>query len=204
VISAIRSGIQGRIALTIVEWAGPSSQSIVVPWQLIDGADAAEEVAVALASAPQVRIFGTSISGALGFSAGLFDANAFAGERRVIDVSGDGANNMGPPVVPVRDAVLARGIVINGLPLTLKIGGFGGLAEGELDIYYEDCVIGGPGAFFLSVQGPEQLADAIKRKLVLEIAGREPAVVPAADLRAAPRIDCMIGEKRRREWMDNR
>ena len=83
---------------------------------------------------------------------------------------------MGLPVVPVRDAVVARGITINGLPLTLRAGTrgapYGGLGAGLLDIYYEDCVIGGPGAFFLSVQAPEQLADAIRRKLVLEIAGR--------------------------------
>jgi hypothetical protein len=207
VIAAIGSGVRGRIALAIVEWAGPSSQSIIVPWRLIDGRGAAEAAAAELASAPQTRIYGTSISGALAFSSGLFAANNFAGDRQVIDVSGDGANNMGPPVVPVRDLVVARGIVINGLPLTLKTGGIGGLGEGQLDIYYEDCVIGGPGSFFLSVRGPEQLADAIQRKLVLEIAGAAPAIVPASQQLAAqpvqaPRIDCLIGEKSRRQWSD--
>jgi hypothetical protein len=84
----------------------------------------------------------------------------------------------------------------------LKTGGIGGLGEGQLDIYYEDCVIGGPGAFFLSVRGPEQLADAIQRKLVLEIAGAAPSIVPAAQLIQSPRIDCLIGEKSRRQWSD--
>jgi hypothetical protein len=203
VIAAIGSGVLGRIALTIVEWAGPSSQSIIVPWRLIDGRDAAASAAAELAAAPQARIYGTSISAALAFSSALFSANNFAGSRQVIDVSGDGANNMGPPVVPVRDAVVAQGIIINGLPLTLKTGGIGGLGEGQLDIYYEDCVIGGPGAFFLSVRGPEQLADAIQRKLVLEIADTAPALVPAAQRIQSSRIDCLIGEKSRRQWMDN-
>ncbi len=122
---------------------------------------------------------------------------------------------MGPPVTPVRDAVVARGVTINGLPLTLHGGGpwgsdYGGLAAGLLDLYYEDCVIGGPGAFFLSVQAPEQLADAIRRKLVLEIAGQPPTLMPAqlaqhpprADERSSPRIDCLIGEKTRPAWLD--
>jgi hypothetical protein len=113
---------------------------------------------------------------------------------------------MGPPVAPVRDAVVARGVTINGLPLTLRAGGpwgtgYGLLAAGMLDLYYEDCVIGGPGAFFLSVQVPEQLADAIRRKLVLEIAGRAPTLVPA-QLAQRPRIDCLIGEKTRPAWLD--
>jgi hypothetical protein len=122
---------------------------------------------------------------------------------------------MGPPVTPVRDAVVARGVTINGLPLTLRAGSpwsapSGDLAAALLDLYYEDCVIGGPGAFFLSVQAPEQLADAIRRKLVLEIAGRAPTLVPAqlaqhplrADERNSPRIDCLIGEKTRPAWLD--
>jgi hypothetical protein len=109
---------------------------------------------------------------------------------------------MGPPVVPMREAVLARGITINGLPVTLHPGTMFGLPAGLLDIYYEDCVIGGPGAFFVSVQAPEQLAEAIRRKLVLEIAGREAEIVPAQTVQMAPRIDCLIGEKTRPEFLD--
>ncbi|MGE0119545.1 MAG: DUF1194 domain-containing protein [Dongiaceae bacterium] len=202
VIAAIGSGFYGRIAVSYVEWAGPRSQSMVMPWRLVDGRIAAESVAAELAAARSPRIRGTSISGALAFSGALFDGNGFDGARQVIDISGDGPNNMGVPVVPVRDAVLARGVTINGLPLTLRDGGSWGIAAGLLDIYYEDCVIGGPGAFFLSVQAPEQLADAIRRKLVLEIAGAPPALVPAQMAQRPPRIDCMIGEKTRPEWLD--
>ncbi len=215
VIAAMSSGFYGRIAVTYVEWAGPRAQAVAIPWRGLDGRASAEAFAAALKAAPTAHIRGTSISGALAFAGTLFDGNAFAGARQVIDISGDGPNNMGLPVVPVRDAVLARGVTINGLPLTLRAGSpwsapYGGLGAGLLDVYYEDCVIGGPGAFFLSVQAPEQLADAIRRKLVLEIAGRAPTLVPAqlaqpplrADERGSSRIDCLIGEKRRPAWLD--
>ena len=202
VIAAIGSGVYGRIAVTYVEWAGPRSQEVMIPWRAVDGQASAEGFAAALRAAPTSHIHGTSISGALAFASTLFDANGFAGARQAIDVSGDGPNNMGPPVTPVRDAVVARGVTINGLPLTLHAGGpegmgYGGLAAGLLDLYYEDCVIGGPGAFFLSVQAPEQLADAIRRKLVLEIAGPAPTLQPAQLAQHPPRIDCLIGEKTR-------
>jgi hypothetical protein len=202
VVAAIASGFLGRIAVTYVEWAGPSAQSIAMPWRLVDGPAAAEAAATEVAMAPSPRIRYTSISGALAFAGALFDSSGFSGARQVIDISGDGPNNMGLPVVPVRDAVLARGITINGLPITLKPGGSWGLPPEQLDIYYEDCVIGGPGAFFLSVHAPEQLADAIRRKLVLEIAGLPPTVTLAGIAQRPPRIDCMIGEKSRPQWLD--
>ncbi len=207
VIAAIGSGFYGRIAVTYVEWAGPRAQAVAIPWRDLDGQASAEGFAAALKAAPTAHIRGTSISGALAFAGALFDGNGFAGARQVIDVSGDGPNNMGLPVVPVRDAVVARGVTINGLPLTLRAGSpwsapYGGLGAGLLDIYYEDCVIGGPGAFFLSVQAPEQLADAIRRKLVLEIAGRAPTLIPAQLAQRPPRIDCLIGEKTRPSWLD--
>jgi hypothetical protein len=207
VIAAIGSGLNGRIAVSYVEWAGPRSQTLVMPWRMVDGQKTAEAVSAELARAESPRIRGTSISGALAFAGALFDGNGFVSGRQVIDISGDGPNNMGPPVIPVRDAVLARGITINGLPVTLRPSGpwstqYGNLPAPLLDVYYEDCVIGGPGAFFLSVQASEQLAEAIRRKLVLEIAGRAPALVPAQLAQAPPRIDCLIGEKTRPQWLD--
>jgi hypothetical protein len=202
VIGAVTSGEHRSIAVTYVEWAGPAAQSVVLPWRIIDGPEAAAAFAQDLAAAPTVRIRGTSISGALLFSSRLFEGNGFAAPRQVIDISGDGPNNMGVPVVPVRDTVVEGGIVINGLPITLKSGGYGGLLPGELDIYYEDCVIGGPGAFIVSVQDPAQLGHAIRRKLVLEIAGPLPRTIRAAFTAQAPRIDCMIGERNRPYWLD--
>src|SRR5262245_18949713 len=122
VVAAIAGGVYGRIAVTYVEWAGSRAQDILIPWRALDGQASAEAFAATLKAAPTSHIHGTSISGALAFASTLLDSNGFAGARQAIDVSGDGPNNMGPAVVPVRDAVVARGITINGLPLTLHAG----------------------------------------------------------------------------------
>ncbi|WP_207476429.1 DUF1194 domain-containing protein [Arenibaculum pallidiluteum] len=202
VVRAIASGPHGRIALAYVEWAGADAQQVILPWRIIDGPASARDTSAVLAAAPEARIRGTSISGALAFAARLFDGNGFEGLRRVIDVSGDGPNNSGMPLPPVREAVLARGIVINGLPLTLDQGWNWGLAPGELDLYYEDCVIGGVGAFIVPVRRPEDIGEGIRRKLVLEIAGStgSPVVIPAASpaslRKVAARVNCMAGYSR--------
>lgn len=202
VVEAIRSGLTGRIALTYLEWAGPFSQRVVVPWTLVDGRDAAERFASILAASPTGTMRGTSISGGLMVAAGLFRDNGFDGYRRVIDVSGDGPNNMGEPVMETRDAVLALGIVINGLPITLKPGNRGYGSIEDLDKYYAQCVIGGPGAFLVAVANRGQLVEAIRRKMILEIAdlseGADYLATPVTD----PAYDCLVGEKQRRMWMD--
>jgi hypothetical protein len=125
----------------------------------------------------------------------LFDESGYKGLRRVIDVSGDGANNAGPPVQSMRDDVLAAGITINGLPIMLNRPYVGTMDIENLDVYYEDCVIGGPGSFVVPIHEREKFIEATRTKLVLEIAGRQPEgrVVPASSL--APRISCTIGEK---------
>jgi hypothetical protein len=203
VIQAIRSGFLGRVAMTYVEWAGPGRQQIIARWTMVDGADSAAALADSIAAQPVTYLRGTSISSALTFTSQLFEGNGFRSPRQVIDVSGDGPNNMGDPVLVARDAVLARGVTINGLPIMLNADYFGGYSIRELDIYYEDCVIGGPGAFLVTVESLERFAEAVRRKLVLEIAGAEPIVSPAAfDQQREPRIDCLIGEKLRRRWMD--
>jgi hypothetical protein len=194
-LRALREGAHSRIAITYFEWAGFSDQKIILPWRLIDGPESADGVAAEIARAPYRRSSRTSISGALQFAAPLFDASGYRGLRRVIDVSGDGANNNGPPVAVERDAVVEKGITINGLPIMLKRPTFANIDIEDLDIYYEDCVIGGPGAFVVPIREREQFKEAIRTKLVLEIAGRTPdaRVIPAsAD---APRISCTIGEQ---------
>ena len=199
VVDAIRSGPYGKIAVTYVEWAGPSTQSSVLPWTLIGDAAAADDFAAGLAEAPIGRYRGTSISGALTFAASLFRANGYEGLRRAIDVSGDGSNNAGAPVTPVRDAVVASGIVINGLPITLGPSLESAVGAPDLAAYYRDCVIGGPGSFVLPVAAAEQLSETIRRKLVQEIAGLPPQVIPAA-AKVAPPVDCLVGERLRRVW----
>lgn len=192
---ALREGAHGKIAVTYFEWAGPHDQKIVMPWRLIDGPEAADAVAAEIARAPLRRASRTSISGALEFAKPLFDTSGYRGLRRVIDVSGDGANNSGPLVAPTRDDIVAAGITINGLPVMLKRSYAGTLDIDKLDVYYEDCVIGGPGAFVVPIRERAKFIEATRTKLVLEIAGRQPEarVVPAAA--QAPRVSCTIGER---------
>src|SRR3954469_9157913 len=200
-LSALKQGTNGKVAVTLVEWAGENDQRVVTPWRLIDGPASAQNVAAEMAAAPVRRAFRTSISGALLFSAPLFDGNGFRGIRRVIDVSGDGTNNQGPLVALTRDDVVARGIVINGLPIMLKEPQPGSIDIKDLDIYYEDCVIGGPGAFVVPIREREKFKDAIRTKLVLDIAQYrgEARVIPASA--EAPRISCTIGEQMwQRRW----
>jgi len=202
-MQALRGGMHAKVAVTYFEWAGPYDQRIIVPWRLIDGPETAGGVAADIARAPYRRASRTSISGALQFAKPLFDASGFNGIRRVIDVSGDGANNSGSPVEILRDDVLAAGITINGLPIMLKRPDTYTLDIDNLDIYYEDCVIGGPGAFIVPIHNRDQFKEAIRTKLVLEVAGRTPErrIVPAQV--RPPRISCVIGERLWRERWGN-
>jgi hypothetical protein len=202
VVAAIQSGARHRIALSYVEWAGPEMQVVAVNWRMIDGADSAAAFAAELTSAPIQAFRGTAIADGLVFAQTLFDGNGYDAPRRVIDVSGDGPNNMGMPIALAREAIIRKGITINGLPIMIKqASGFASIPN--LDVYYEDCVIGGGGAFLLVVRSPGQFAEAIRRKLVLEIADTAPPtpLIPATATKVASRIDCLIGEKLRRQWM---
>jgi len=194
-LNALQQGAHGRIAVTYFEWAGAADQRIVVPWRLIDGPAAAKAFTNAIAAAPYRRAYRTSISGALHFAQPLFETSGFRGLRRVIDVSGDGVNNQGDLVAIVRDTVLERGITINGLPILLKRPSPATMDIEDLDIYYEDCVIGGPGAFVIPIRERDQFREATRTKLVQEIASREvaPRVIPVAAKK--PRISCTIGEQ---------
>jgi hypothetical protein len=193
-LSALQQGAHGRIAVTYFEWAGANDQRVVVPWRLIDGPATAKAFTDAIAAAPYRRAYRTSISGALRFAVPLFESSGFRGLRRVIDVSGDGVNNQGAPVAIIRDEVLERGITINGLPILLKRPSIATMDIENLDVYYEDCVMGGPGAFVIPIRERDQFREATRTKLVQEIAGGEPAarVMPAAD---RSRISCTIGER---------
>jgi hypothetical protein len=199
VITAIGIGAHGRIAVTYIEWAGPFLQTVTVPWRIIADRDGALAFAAELEAAPITSARGTSISDGLMFAASLFGGSDTLPERRAIDVSGDGPNNMGFPVVPIRDEIVADGITINGLPILIRPTQNGGPSRVvPLDIYYEDCVIGGPGAFMITVDDPSRFELAIRRKLVLEIAALAPQVIPAQlTYRPEPRVDCLIGERSR-------
>ncbi len=202
VIRAIEAGLLGRIALSYVEWAGSNSQRVIVPWTEISTAAQARAVAERISTHYEDSLRRTAISSALRHAARSIESNAFEGLRRVIDVSGDGPNNMGPPVAAARDEVTARGITINGLPLMTQdaLSEIWGIPD--LDTYYTSCVIGGPGAFVVPVVSWDAFPAAVKRKLVLEIADHAPPARPRV-IRAQAKApyDCLVGE---RMWQQNR
>jgi Protein of unknown function (DUF1194) len=198
-LQALKTGPHGKISVTYFEWAASSDQKIIIPWRVIDGPETADAVANEIMKTPIRRASRTSISGAIYFAMPLFDENPNRGLRRVIDISGDGANNNGSPVTIARDTALAKGITINGLPIMVKEPSYSTMDIDNLDWYYEDCVIGGPGSFVVSIKDREKFKEAIRSKLVLEVAGRTPErpVVPVAEKQ--PRVSCLIGEK---IWQD--
>src|SRR5215467_9171177 len=146
-LQALRAGPNGKISVTYFEWSASSDQKIIIPWSMIDGPESADAVANEIMRTPVRRGSRTSISAAILFGMPLFDQDPYRGLRRVIDISGDGPNNNGPPVAPVREDALGKGIVINGLPIMVKEPSYATMDIDNLDWYYEDCVIGGPGSF---------------------------------------------------------
>jgi hypothetical protein len=163
VLKAIRSGIAGAIAVTVVQWTGPDLQIQVIDWTLVKDERSANAFAAAIEDTPrQLFSGGTSISGAIDHAATLLLNSDYPGARRTIDVSGDGANNRGRPAHLARDDAVRAGITINGLPILAL--------EPGLDRYYYDNVIGGPGAFMVTAQTYETFAEAVLKKLITEIA----------------------------------
>jgi hypothetical protein len=189
VLQAIRSTATGSIAVAMVQWTGPTLHVVAVDWTLIDDAAAAERFSAAIQAAPRALFGGgTSISGAIDFARAMLARDPYRGQRQVIDISGDGANNRGRPAEDARDEAVAAGAAINGLPiLTL---------EPDLDGYYRRSVIGGAGAFVIAVNGYEEFADALRSKLILEIAGsREHAVdVGLSQIRRGGRLEHLGGD----------
>lgn len=184
VIQAITSGMLGRIALTYVEWAGDFYQRTMLDWTLIAGPADAQGFADALLETPLATAHWTSLSGAIDYAVPLFERNGYEGFRRVIDISGDGYNNRGRPVERARDAAVAAGITINGLPIMNdRPNPWGGMPPRDLDRYFEEQVIGGPGAFIVVAEDYSAFASAILSKLLLEIAGDQPPPRPLAAAR---------------------
>ena len=200
-MEAIRKGIHGKIAVTYIEWAGEHAQRIVAPWHVIDSPASAETFIAMLEAKPPQRLQRTSISGAIDFSTKHFANNGFSSFRQVIDISGDGSNNNGRPVTQARDAAVAAGIVINGLPIILNRPNERFRDVDRLDHYYEDCVIGGPGSFMIPINNQDQFVQATRTKLILEISNLTPPQKPDFGPQVMktsaenPRISCMAGER---------
>jgi len=207
-LNALKSGTHGKIAIIYLQWASSLDQDVLLPWTIIDGPQSAQAVADKLAEAPYRRAQRTSISGAIDFAMKQFPDNGFNGERQVIDVSGDGTNNNGRPVTTARDEAVQQGITINGLPLLIRPSSYGYFNDiANLDEYYEDCVIGGIGAFSIPIKDRGNFIEATRTKLVLEVAAAPPpgifdgkvAIVPAQA--REPRVSCLVGENMwRNRW----
>jgi hypothetical protein len=192
VVRAIQSSSLGRIGVAYLDWSSAPYTRIAVNWRVIKDKASADAFADALLKAPPGFGRGTAIGEAIALAAQLIETNDLEGTRRAIDVSGDGPNNTGRPVAQVRDELVARGFVINGLPIVTDEYGTGewGAYYGELDKYYMNCVIGGRAAFALPAKGFQEFAVAIRRKLVLEISEalpRTPAIrAPIVKVAAVP------------------
>jgi Protein of unknown function (DUF1194) len=196
---AIRKGTIGKVAVVYAEWAANFEQRVIVPWTVIDNPESAFAFAGRLAAQPTRRGPRTSVSGAIDFGVRLLRESGVEAPRRVIDISGDGANNQGRPVTEARDEAVAQGLTINGLPIMLKRAtSYWDVTD--LDVYYRDCVIGGPGAFTVPVRERDQFVNAIKTKILMEIAG----LVPPAPLIQHAQYEggraCMAGEMQRDRW----
>jgi hypothetical protein len=198
-LQTLKAGQGSKVAVTYFEWSMSGDDRIIIPWRVIDGPESADAVATEIMKTPVRRGSSTSISGAINFALQLFEESPYRGLRRVIDISGDGPNNDGAPVTGARDAALAKGIIINGLPIMIKEPSHSAIDIENLDLYYEDCVIGGPGAFIMTIKDREKFQEAIRTKLVREVAGLTPehGFVPVAE--KEPRVPCLIGEK---QWQE--
>lgn len=174
VLRAISTGAHGRIAVTIFEWAADHHTREIQPWTLIGTAADARAVSDRLLEQDSLAARRTSIAGAIRHGVVLLEAVPYRAERLIIDVSGDGPNNQGMPVTLERDRAVARGITVNGLPMMTRDGAGTLFGIDDLDDYYRHCVIGGPASFMVPVNGWDQFAEAVRRKLVLEIGGLAP------------------------------
>jgi hypothetical protein len=184
ILSAIAQGYDQRIAVTYVEWGGVSSQEVVVPWAIVDGPESAAAFAEALRAEPR-RAFGrNAIGNAIAVAHDLIESNGISGARRIIDVSADSANNWGGVPIPVaRRAALADDIVINGLAIHCRRCS-GRPNAYDLEAAFAERIIGGPGSFVIRADGDQRFAEAVRRKLLLEIAGIRPLPQPGIRLAA--------------------
>jgi uncharacterized protein DUF1194 len=178
VLSAILGGRTQSLAVTMVQWTGPFLHVQVLPWTLVKDEASVKTVASVIERTPRALFGGgTSISGAIDHAMSLFPQSPFKAERQVMDISGDGSNNSGRSVVRARDEAVGKDVTINGLPILAF--------EPDLDTYYRDFVIGGPGAFMIVAKDFESFGEAILKKMIIEIAAieRQPSGLVRASLR---------------------
>ncbi|MBS0526584.1 MAG: DUF1194 domain-containing protein [Proteobacteria bacterium] len=183
VVKAITSGPNRRIAVCVVEWATVGMQTVVVDWTVIDGAAAAHSFGDKLTETPRSFAGSTAIGGAIDYSVRQLERAPYTSERRVIDISSDGNNNSGRSVNDARDEAVARDIVINALVILTPRGESFRPEHtnppGGLEKYFQDNVIGGPGAFTVVAESHDSFGRALTKKLIREIASVSPARRPS-------------------------
>ncbi|MCZ8314100.1 DUF1194 domain-containing protein [Phreatobacter sp.] len=170
VLSVIAKGIHGAIAVIYTEWGGPTSQHVIVDWTVIRDAPSARAFAAELLARPRAARGYNSISAAIDFCVRHMETSGFRALKRVIDVSGDGPNIGGRPVEEARDDAVAKGITVNALAILRPGGSVPARAGQPLPDYYREAVIGGPGAFVEVADQNRTFAEAVRRKIVTEIA----------------------------------
>ena len=184
VLRAIVGGRNHAIAVTFVEWSGAADQNVVADWTVVRDEEGAGSVAATMLTAPRSFLGRTSISAAIDYAMERFAAAPAQADKRIIDISGDGTNNSGRAITEARDDAVGAGITINALAIinTQANPGYAFHTQppGGLPKYFEENVIGGPGAFLLKVDNFESFAAAITRKLVTEIVGVPPAAQTAS------------------------
>jgi hypothetical protein len=202
VLDAIRKGMVGKVAVTYIEWAGVNTRHVIADWSIIEDQASAEAFVKQLREAPIRRARRTSVTTAIEFSVDRLKQAQVRPIRRVIDISGDGPNNEGGLVTRARDAAVEAGVVINGLPIVIKRGWTSPYDVDNLDDYYRDCVIGGPGSFMLTITEKAQFAPAIKQKILRELATPTQNDITATPARGE--TDCTMGERQwRQQWERN-
>ncbi len=183
ILAAIAQGYEGRIAVTYVEWGDAIAQEVVVPWTIIDGRDSAAAFARALLEPPRLAVGRNAIGSAIAAAQAQIETNGIDGFRQAIDLAADSANSWGGiPIATARDAALAAGIVINGLAILCRQCESGRPAAYDLEAAFAATIIGGPGSFVITADGDTRFAEAVRRKLLLEIAGTDGVARPAAQL----------------------
>lgn len=174
VLRAIGNGLLGKIAVSYIEWADASSQQVVAGWTVIDGPESARAFADAILAPPRLAYGRNAIGAALLFGKAQIDGNAFSGLPKVIDLSADSANNWnGPSIFEARQQIVDAGMTINGLAVLCRSCS-GQPVSYDLEQAFKDTIIGGPGAFVVTAENAQEFANAVRRKLVLEISGHDP------------------------------
>ena len=205
VIKAIQSGPRGRIAVAYIDFATIGANRVIASWHVIRDESTAGQFAAILEAAPRTLGVNTSISSGIELAMHLLETSGMRADKRMIDISGDGPNNEGHMVDRVRDEAVAKGIVINGLPIMTPADQFDIYYLADIDKYYAGCVIGGQGSFIQVAHGFEDLERALRRKLILEISDATPprpllmkvAAVTSPPSHPAYDKGCDIGERMR-------